>query len=529
MLPLRNLLSVQHPFSEKDLAHLQNMGKKPSDAVHEYLSLIHGAPHTKLRRPCSAGDGILQLSAAERERYAREFRTHADRGRAMKFVAASGAASRMFKTHIRYCALDGVNRRQLLAEKASGSPEAEELLRFFDNLPRFPFFGQLRLKLASRGLDLDNLACAGSYSPILHCLLDSDGMGYGDAPKGLIPFHAYPDGARTPFEEHLLEAAGYLRDGRGAVRVHFTVPPEDEARVRQHLEGAARRFMTPETSYDATLSIQDRSTDAVALTARGSLIRGTDGHPRLWPSGHGALLKNLNDLQADIVFVRTIDNVLPDRLKDTVAFFKRVLGGLLAELQVHIFHTLEMLESGDPGRKELGDIEEWSREFLNLRFPRAAQDAGFAAKRRMLFESLNRPLRVCAMVKHDGEPGGGPFWVGDESGEETLQIIEGAQVDVSSEEQKTIWESSSYFNPADLVCGVRDHRGNPFDLAAYADPNAAFVSNKAGTAGGIRVLERPGLWNGSMARWNTVFVEVPKATLCPAKTILDLLRPEHQV
>jgi hypothetical protein len=435
----------------------------------------------------------------------------------------------MFRSQISYLTRTGISRRELLSKKTQGNVEADELLRFFDNLPRFPFFGRLRATLACRGFAVEDLLARGSYSEILHGLLGADGLGYGSAPKGLIPFHAYPDGSRTAFEEHLFEAAAYVRDREGIVRIHFTVPPGEEARVQQHLSSAAARHQDAGTSYAVSVSAQNRSTDTIAVGCDNSLVRDEQGRLLFWPAGHGTLLKNLNDLHGDIIFIRTIDNVLPDRLKGTVAFFKRVLGGLLVMLQERIFQALDALGADSVDEKGLRDIEEWGEASLNFRFPHERQNPAGVERTRILYELLNRPLRVCAMVRHEGEPGGGPFWVENMDGGESLQIVESAQVDMASEPQREIWESSAYFNPADIVCGVRDRHGEPFDLSAYVDASARFVSVKWHKKSRIRILERPGLWNGSMAFWNTVFVEVPKATLHPVKNVMDLLGPEHQV
>ena len=299
---------------------------------------------------------MLRLDPSEQERLAREFLPHADRGRALKFVAASGAASRMFNSHLAYAHRVGIHRRELMEQKLQGDVEAEELLRFFDNLSRFPFFESLQAVLASRGHALEEFLGKGSYGEILDALLGPDGLGYASAPKGLIPFHRYLGGARTAFEEHLLEAAGYLRDQEGVVKVHFTVPAGEETRVKQHLYGAAARFKEERTEYEVSVSPQHRATDTIALDCDNSPVRDDEGRLLLWPAGHGTLLQNLNDLRGDVVFVRTIDNILPDRLKGAVAFFKRVMGGLLVTLQQKVFQAVETLESCSFDRQTSGAL-----------------------------------------------------------------------------------------------------------------------------------------------------------------------------
>jgi hypothetical protein len=514
-------------LSRRDLEYLRSVGKPEADVRREFLNSTRGVPHMLLRRPCRPGDGIVQLGLGEQERLARAYEAYADRGRASKFVAASGAASRMFKSHLAYEGRPSLTRRELLAERDQGSRDADELLRFVDNLRRFPFFGELHTTLTARGYDLEQLLHAGSYAEMLKYLLSADGLGYARLPKGLVPFHLYPEGARTPLEEHLLEAASYLRAQDGTIRVHFTVSPEEKIRVHRHLIDAACRYQRHDSVYRAEVSVQDRATDAVALESDGSLARDEEGRILLWPAGHGTLIGNLNDMQGDLVFVRTIDNVLPDRLKGTVVFFKRVLGGLLAELQERVFEAVGALRSGACTATDLRFVEEWGREVLSLRLPSGYRDWRYAERVALLINSLNRPMRVCAMVKHEGEPGGGPFWVEGPGGTESLQIVEAAQVDMSAELQRRVWESSTYFNPADMVCGVRDFQGRPFDLHSFVDRNAGFISSKQYKARRVRVLERPGLWNGSMAFWNTVFVEVPKETLHPVKNVMDLLSSER--
>lgn len=517
-----------HPFTPADLRYFHSLGIPCDQAIDDYRSLVGGTTHLHLKRPCGEGDGILKLNANEQRRYATEFQDHADRGRAIKFVAASGAASRMFRSQISYSTVEVLTRCRLIDANAKGDKDAGELLQFFDNLHRFPFYRSLKSALAATGNAVEDLLAMGSYARILHCLLDPDALGYSIAPKGLIPFHCYSDrDIRSAYEEHVVEASAYIRDKEGKVRVHFTVPPGKESIVLEHLSNSAvNKIGNLKPVID--VSPQAKRTDAPALECNGSLVRDRDGNICLWPSGHGSLLQNLEALCGDIVFVRTIDNILPDRFQTDIAFHKQVLGGLLVSLQKRVFSYLEALQEHQCDEKELSQIEEWSKDTFHCSLPHEPGNLTPEDKSRLLFALLNRPLRICAMVQHRAEPGGGPFWIAGSGNEDSLQIVESAQVDPLSKMQQMIWKSSEYFNPADIVCGVRDYRGRPFHLPDYADSCAGFVSIKQFDGRSIRVLERPGLWNGSMAFWNTVFIEVPRTGCHPVKNVLDLLNPQHQ-
>jgi hypothetical protein len=523
MKRFRDPVAHRPRLTRADLNYVSALGKTGTQVRKELLLLVQGVSPIRLRRPCRVGDGIRRLTRAEAERLARIFESHVSAGTAMRFVAASGAASRMFRAPISCRRAGRLSRAQLRADAERGSADARELLRFLDNLRRFPFFDELCAAVRRRGGSVEQLRRRGAYAAILGSLLDADGLGYGTAPKGLIPFHAYGDGARTAFD-----AGRWLRDRNGTVRIHFTVRPEDEEGVRMHLANSAQRFENARTKFDMSISVQERSSDTMVLDGCNQPVRGAEQPVLLWPSGHGALLKNLGALKADIVFIRTIDNVLPDRLKATVSFFNKVLGGLLVSLQAEIFRALEVLEGGARDDQTLTDIERWAGSELGLQWPAGFHRASAASRARGLHRRLHRPLRVCAMVPHRGDPGGGPFWAMDPEGNESLQIVEASQVDMKSDHQRAIWEASAFFNPADLACGLRDHRGRPYDLEVFHDPASWFITGKTHEERAIKVLERPGLWNGAMALWNTVFLEAPRATVCPVKSVLDLLRPEHR-
>jgi hypothetical protein len=395
------------------------------------------------------------------------------------------------------------------------------------DLRSFAFYGDLWELLARRGKDLDAIAEKGPFDDGLDALLQPNGLGYAWLPKGLLKFHRYPEGGRTAFEEHLVEAAQTVLDGGGVARVHFTVTADHLDRfegfcreVRGRYEAALGALLEP------TFSCQKSSTDTLAAEVDGSPFRDAEGRLVFRPGGHGALLENLHETRGDIVLIKNIDNIQPERHRAATVHWKRILVGLLVRLQSETFSFVRRLRGGERST----DLERAARAFVHDRFgcdvsipgddPTAAASA--------LLSALERPIRVCGVVRNAGEPGGGPFWVREEDGARSLQIVESAEVDQHSDEQRRIFAASTHFNPVDLVCGLRDASGKPFDLSRFTNPRAVIIARKSADGRDLLALERPGLWNGAMARWNTVFVEVPAETFTPVKTVFDLLRPEHQ-
>lgn len=513
-------------LESEDLKQISAHGKTIEQVTEELGTVGRGLPRVKLSRACTIGDGIVRLSPSEP--LIRSFETERARGRASKFVAASGAATRMFDAQ-RAVLESAWSRRELLEEASRGNRKAGECLRLIDNLPRFAFYDELSKKLAEHGLDVESLRRRGRFRQILRFLLGPEGLNYGRLPKGLVLYHRYPDGPRTAFDEHLVESEGYLGDADGRVRIHFTVTPEYAALVQRRLDAAGRRFGGPAARFDITVSQQKRSTDVIAVDSQNRPFRDANGQLVFRPGGHGVLLENLNALAGDIVFVRTVDNVLPDSRKVEVCRYKQMLGGLLVTVQHELFTHVARLNEPVVGREALTSAERFLEERLPGSLPRY-QAGGSPRRRRLaLLRRLNRPLRVCGMVRHEGEPGGGPFWVERQDGEVSLQIVESSQLDRDSPEQLEIFESCRFFNPADLVCGLRDYRGRPFNLPEFRDPRAGFIVRKQRMGRELKALEHPGLWNGSMADWNTIFVEIPRTTFHPVKNVLDLLDHAHAV
>jgi hypothetical protein len=510
-------------LTREQAQQLARRGVSVEEALRQLDLLSRPGLSLTLDRPCTPGDGILRLDDAELPRLRALHAEAAAAGRFVKFVPASGAASRMFAAleHFLRGAGRGLAWEDVLRRAEGGSSRAAELVAFVEGLRRLPFAADLDAEVRRRGGDLDRLAASGDFRPILRALLDADGLDYGRRPKGLLPFHRGADGAvRTALEEHFAEAAHHVRDGEGRCRMHFTVSPEHLGAFEDHVRAvAADHERRLGIRLHVEFSVQRPSTDTLALDGDGPALDAR-GALRFRPGGHGALIENLDALRADLVFIKNVDNVQPDSRRAATLAWKPVLAGLLVELQREAHGHLGRLQR--PGSRD--DVRA-AAEFLVQRLGAAAIEGGDA--RRRILERLDRPMRVCGVVPVSGEPGGGPFWVRGRDGSVERQIVEAAQVDPSDAAQRRILEASTHFNPVDLVCAVRDREGRPRDLRGFVDRDAVIVSEKLEGGRKLRVLELPGLWNGGMGRWNTVFVEVPLATFSPVKTIADLLREEH--
>jgi hypothetical protein len=484
----------------------------------------------RLQRPATLGDGVLSLAATAMDGYAGLQQQAARQGRFLKFVPASGAATRMFQMLAHYCQRKPAPVEQVIRQQAArGDASAAGLLLFMDNLERFAFFDDLRTAMAGSGIDLQQARAQGQWLPILEHLLTARGLNYAALPKGLLKFHRHGNGNRTAFEEHLVEATQYVRDREGVCRLHFTVSAAHEEGFRQLLARIKSSYeLCYQARFQVEFSVQKRSTDTVAVDLENRPFRDRDGRLLFRPGGHGALLANLSDLQGDLIYLKNIDNVVPDRGKETSIVWKKVLGGYLVAMEEAIHGYLRNLLQRPEDAAVIGEIVGFLKDKLFVQLPDGFGEWPGARLRNRLVSLLNRPIRVCGMVRNVGEPGGGPFWVVGKDGALSLQIVESAQVDPNSPEQQAIWNAATHFNPVDLVCSVRDYAGNPFDLTRHVDPDAVFIARKSKDGRDIKALELPGLWNGAMADWITFFVEVPGSTFNPVKTVNVLLTPEHQ-
>jgi hypothetical protein len=507
-------------LTTRDLEQLSSLGI-PLEELGSQLAHFASPPAAlSLLRPCRASDGVKILSEGEQEAALAAWAKASAAGRFSKFVPASGAASRMFKALSAFLESGTTDAR---AAAAAGDADAKEVAAFLDGLPRLAFERDLSDAAARLGV------AEGDARGIVSAMLSREGLRYSEIPKGLIPFHRSPEGPWTPFEEHLAEAAAHAARADGLCRLHFTVAEEWLAPF-EALASRAKARLEPElrARFEISFSIQHRSTDTIAAEGDGSPFRQKDGSLLFRPGGHGALLLNLQELGGDLVYLKNIDNVVPRARQPLVVLWKKLIGGHLALLEERVSEYLAA--AADPKAPDLllrrGLL--FARDAFGHEGAEALLDASPAAVRAFLAGALDRPVRVCGVVRNEGEPGGGPFWVRDAAGRVSAQIVESSQVDAREPGQKEVWSKSTHFNPVDLVCSLRDPAGRPRALPRFVDPGTVFISRKSKDGRDLLALERPGLWNGAMAGWNTVFVEVPLATFAPVKTVLDLLRPDHQ-
>ena len=476
-------------FTQEDLQQIARHGLTPEAVERQIENFRRGFPFLKVVRAASPGDGVTVLDTATADAAAACYEQVATDLSVVKFVPASGAATRMFKE---------------LFEFVNAGKRGKGIDTLLQNIERFAFWPELKAVLPE-----------GADEKAVVRAIVGPGLDYGSKPKGLVTFHAYPEGARKAVEEHLVEGAAYAASG-GVAKIHFTVSPEHragfEALLAEKVPVYEKRFGI---RYDISFSVQKSSTDTIAVNPDNTPFRQQDGRLLFRPAGHGALIENLNEIAADIIFIKNIDNVTTDAQRGDTVRFKKILAGLLLGLQERAFGCLKAL---DAGHADLESIVEFIRKDLCVKLPEKYDAA-------LLRSILDRPIRVCGMVRNEGEPGGGPFWVANPDGTESLQIAESSQI---APDDLPLMKSATHFNPVDLVCGVRRADGSKFDLRDYTDPATGFISSKSSGGRELRAQELPGLWNGAMARWNAIFVDVPISTFSPVKVVQDLLRPQHQ-
>ena len=504
-------------ITPEDKALLEKKGISEAQIAEQLACFEKGFPFLQLDGAASIEKGILAPAENELNTYLQAWDTYKQSDKnIVKFVPASGAASRMFKNLFEFLGAD------------YDIPTTDFEKKFFNNIQDFAFYTDLNVACENNnGKGIETLVNEGNYKPVVANLLEEAGLNYGALPKGLLKFHKYDNGARTPLEEHLVEGALYAAGTTGKVNVHFTVSTEHrdlfKALVEEKVAEYAQKY---NIEYSVSFSEQKPSTDTIAADMENKPFRD-NGKLLFRPGGHGALIENLNDLDADIVFIKNIDNVVPDRLKDETVTYKKLIAGVLVTLQKQAFDYLELLDSGKYTHEQLEEIIRFVQQDLCCRKTdiKELEDAELVI---YLRNKLNRPMRVCGMVKNVGEPGGGPFLAYNPDGTISLQILESSQIDMKDEEKKAMFEKGTHFNPVDLVCAVRDYKGNKFNLVKYVDKATGFISYKSKSGKELKALELPGLWNGAMSDWNTVFLEVPLGTFNPVKTVNDLLRDQHQ-
>lgn len=507
-------------LSKKDLQQLAQKGITETQFETLIENFEKGFPYANLAGAATLGDGIVHFSDADAQEYATLFDQKRDELSMVKFVPASGAASRMFKDLI------DVEQKYDTATKKS---DFAGMTKCLDKVTKLALADALQGVMQKEGLDVQECAKQKAYSTLAKYILKPEGLGYQQKPKAMLLFHNYADGARTAFEEHLVEGVEYAKMADNTVHLHFTISPEHrslfEAKMQEVVPALEQKYGV---RYCIDFSEQMGKTDMPALDKDGNLVRNEDGSILFRPGGHGALIENLNALEADLIFIKNIDNVTTDALRGTTYLYKKALAGYLLHVQEAVSLCLHHLESLSVSESTLSRIEGFAAKMLNIRFSMTYFSRSMRERISYLARKLNRPIRVCGMVRNEGEPGGGPYWVRNQHGHKNLQIIEASQIDFNNRFQVEMVQASSHFNPVDLICGVINYKGNKFNLKNYIDKNTGFISQKKQNGIEMTIQELPGLWNGAMADWNTIFVEVPIETFTPVKTLADLLRKEHQ-
>lgn len=503
-------------ISKADQTFLAKKGISVQQVAEQLQTFKTGFPFLPIEAAATIEKGVIAPSAAEIDGYLAAWDAYCAAGnKILKFVPASGAASRMFKDLFSFLSA------------SYDVPTTDFEKNFFGNIEKFAFFADLDSACTkNKGAGIKELIAAGKYKDVVFNLLDFTGMNYGSLPKGLLKFHSYDNAARTAAEEHFVEGALYAATD-GKVQLHFTVSPNHKALFQELVAECKARYEEMfGVTYDICFSEQKQSTDTIAVDADNQPFR-ENGALVFRPGGHGALIENLNDIDADIIFIKNIDNVVPDRLKPDTVTYKKLLAGILVEKQKQAFEYLRIIDSGSYTHEQVMEMVRFVQQDLMCRNMdiKNLEDCDLVL---YLRKKLNRPMRVCGMVKNVGEPGGGPFLAYNQDGTVSLQILESSQIDMNNPESKAMFENGTHFNPVDLVCAVKGYKGDKFNLPDFVDKNTGFISHKSKNGRELKAMELPGLWNGAMSDWNTIFVEVPLVTFNPVKTVNDLLRDVHQ-
>jgi len=514
-------------FSTKDLNQIHSKRIEINEIEEQLNNFKQGFPFALLENAATINNGIKNPKEKEIDDYVGFYDIESKNHHIVKFVPASGAASRMFKSLFSF--LEDFDNSEKAFKEFIADKSFNSVFNFINSIKDFAFFKDLKYKMQEDDLDLEDKLLKKEYSVIIDYLLNTDGLDYGKLPKGLLKFHRYNTYSRMPIEEHMVEASNYGIGKNGNASIHFTVSPEHLDFFKNQINLVKKKYEDEYgISFDISFSVQKSSTDTIAVDMDNNPFREKDHSLLFRPAGHGALIENLNDLNGDIVFIKNIDNVVPDKLKTETTIYKKAIGGILLKLQSSVFSYLELLENNNVNDSLLNEITEFAKTELNIRLPEKYEDLDRSAKISFLITHLNRPIRICGMVKNEGEPGGGPFWVKNSEGEVSLQIVESSQINQNDKTQNDILKSSTHFNPVDIVCGLKNFKGKPFDLHRFIDKNTGFISTKSKDGKSLKAQELPGLWNGAMANWITLFVEVPVITFNPVKVVNDLLREQHQ-
>ena len=514
-------------FTDRDIQQIESIGLTVTAVERQIEVFKSGDSFTHLYSAATIGSGIIALDERIIEESTSIFETKKEHLSIIKFVPASGAATRMFKFLFQF--LDNYNPDLQPLNTYINENNLKEISLFLNSLEKFPFYEQVKQQLIASGVDYSRMNSNEKALAFIKAMLKEHQLNYGGFPKGLFPFHKYNNKVSTAFEEHLFEMA-YYGAKHTPLKLHFTISEQHKQkfvkefkRIEEHIEDETG------FSYNISFSYQQKSTDTVALSLDNKPFRTDDGNLFFRPSGHGALLKNLNAIDADLIFISNIDNVVVKNYQHELAKYRKVLAGILLKTQATVFEYVHKLKEKALSESTLNNIAEFLTQKLNVSVSEEFENFDHNYKVDYLLKALERPIRVCGMVKNEGEPGGGPFWVKSKGGKIALQIVEAAQVNLKDDTQKKILANATHFNPVDIVCSIKDYEGNNFDLEEYVDADATIIAKKTKGIHTIKALERPGLWNGSMAHWNSIFVEVPVLTFNPVKTVNDLLKPPHQI
>ncbi|WP_034062684.1 DUF4301 family protein [Lacinutrix jangbogonensis] len=514
-------------FTTTQVKQIKDKGLTTKKVLKQIEIFKHGLPCINLESAAILGHGILNISEEKKNEYSTFYDEQKEDLKVLKFVPASGAATRMFKFLFEF--LDTYNPKKDTINSYINKHKANNLSIFVVGVEKFPFYDIVLKEVKKHVLEFDALTADLKAIEFIKIMLNEEQLNYSFSPKGLLPFHKYKDHIATAFEEHLFEASLYATSNNLAA-IHFTISEiyrnifdNEFMRIQSIVEHKTS------TKFNISYSYQKEETDTIAVTTKNEPLEDVDGSLHFRPSGHGALLANLNDLDADVIFIKNIDNVVVYKYEFEVAKYKKILAGILLKVQQQAFCYLKQLESELLSEDKLIEIARFLRKKLNVIISNEFEKYSQKYQVEYLKNKLNRPIRVCGMVRNEGEPGGGPFWVKDESGKISLQIVESAQIDKKNKDQKSILKNATHFNPVDLVCAIKDYKGEKFDLSKFVDSKTGFITMKTKTGKDIKALESPGLWNGSMANWNTIFVEVPLVTFNPVKAVTDLLKAPHQL
>ncbi len=512
-------------FTEKQLQQIKQRGADLKTIEQQIENFKKGFPFLDITKAATIGDGLTLLNKDELEKYVATYESALKSRQVVKFVPASGAASRMFKQLFEF--LNVLEQSPERDEKVLLARD-KAMTHFFSSIYNFGCYDELTGYVPElKDVQVENFD-RPLMIKILRSLLTDEGLKRGSMPKGLLKFHKYKEFVRTPVEEHLVEGANYCNDKDSRVQLHLTVSPEHREGFVNHVAAVVPKYEKQfNVKFDVTYSEQKPSTDTIAVDMNNEPFTEKDASLVFRPGGHGALIENLNDIQADLIFIKNIDNIVPDRLKSETYLYKKAIAGILINYQTRIFDYLKQLEN-EADDKLVAEIYDFVKTELCVAPTAQIENGSKENKINYLKTKLNRPICVCGMVKNEGEPGGGPFWATNQDGTVSLQIVESSQIDSKDPDKTKIVKDATHFNPVDLVCGVKDYKGNKFNLLQFVDPQTGFISIKSKDGKDLKAQELPGLWNGAMSDWNTIFVEVPIITFNPVKTVNDLLRPEHQ-